>query len=102
MVLGCNINESKLWARINSGASMDGFSVTDIATEEGIPHTGGLRPTYDADPPALIGEDDATFPKGNSLMSLLATGEEEGEGDDDIEDAGESVMAVGKESTGMC
>lgn len=44
MVPGCNINESKLWARINSGASMDGLSVAAIATEEGVPHTGGLRP----------------------------------------------------------
>lgn len=102
MVLGCNINESKLWARINIGASMGGLSVTAIATEGGVPHTGGLGPPYVAGPLALIGEDDAAFPKGNSLMSLLATGEEEGEGDEDIEDAGETVMAVGKESTGMC
>lgn len=35
-------------------------------------------------------------------MSLIATGEEEGEGDGDIEDAGEAAIAVGKESTGMC
>jgi hypothetical protein len=30
-------------------------------------------------------------------VSLLATGEEDGEGDDDIEDAGEAVMAAGRE-----
>ena len=102
MALGCNINESKLWARINSGASMDGLRVTVIATEDGVPHTGGLGLPYVAGPPALIGEDDTAFPKGDSLMSLLATGEEEGEGDDDIEDAGEAFMAVGKESPAMC
>lgn len=56
MLLGCNIRESKLWARINNGASVDGLSAAAIAAEEGGPHTRGLVPR------SLLGEDNAAFP----------------------------------------
>jgi len=44
-----------------------------------------------------MGEDAVALPYENAPLSLLESGEDDGEGDDEIEDAGEAVRAVGKE-----